>query len=237
MKYDCPEALPISRNEFSQIYLFRNIQFEKLAGFLLGCSVINFNKDETIINPTTSTKAVYILINGLLQVNVESEKGGTFSLTIKPGQCVGEMSVLDDVAPCATIIAKEKSKIDRIALELSGDSAFTTDRGLYAVTSNAWPSNKKFKATFGIDDTIWVKFSETLDPNTDRIQWNYATGMARTIYANGYYANAKSWVKKDTLFVKMLEKILDSRVQGDSVGMNVTVYAQNEMYIKGFMLS
>ena len=111
MKYDCPEALPISRNEFSQIYLFRNIQFEKLAGFLLGCSVINYNKDETIINPTTSTKAVYILINGLLQVNVESEKGGTFSLTIKPGQCVGEMSVLDDVAPCATIIAKEKSKI------------------------------------------------------------------------------------------------------------------------------
>ena len=135
-----------------------------------------------------------------------------------------------------SITAYKKSSGDRIALELSGDSAFTTDRGLYAVTSNAWPSNKKFKATFGIDDTIWVKFSETLDPNTDRIQWNYATGMARTIYANGYYANAKSWVKKDTLFVKMLEKILDSRVQGDSVGMNVTVYAQNEMYIKGFML-
>ena len=34
----------------------------------------------------------------------------------------------------------------------------------------------------------------------------------------------------------MLEKILDSRSQGDSVGMNVTVYAKNEMYLKGFTL-
>ena len=135
-----------------------------------------------------------------------------------------------------TIVAYKKSNGDRIALELSGNSAFTTDRGLYAVTSNAWPSNKKFRATFGIKDTIWVKFSEQLDTNTDRIQWNYANGMARTIYANGYYANAKSWVKKDTLFVKMLEDILESRSQGDSVGMNITVYAKNEMYLKGFTL-
>ena len=134
------------------------------------------------------------------------------------------------------IIAYKKSNGDRIALELSGDSAFTTDRGLYAVTSNAWPSNKNFRATFGVGDTIWVKFSETLDNNTDRIQWNFATGMARTIYANGYYANAKSWIKKDTLFVSMLEKILDARTQGDSVGMNITVYAKNEMYLKGFTL-
>ena len=135
-----------------------------------------------------------------------------------------------------SITAYKKSNGDRIALTMSGDSAFTTDRGLYAVTSNAWPSNKQFRATFGIKDTIWVKFSEQLDTNTDRIQWSYANGMARTIYANGYYANAKSWVKKDTLFVKMQEKILDSRVQGDSVGMNITVYAKNDMYLKGFTL-
>ena len=135
-----------------------------------------------------------------------------------------------------SITAYKKSNGDRIALTMSGDSAFTTDRGLYAVTSNAWPSNKQFRATFGIKDTIWVKFSEQLDTNTDRIQWSYANGMARTIYANGYYANAKSWIKKDTLFVKMQEKILDSRVQGDSVGMNITVYAKNDMYLKGFTL-
>ena len=111
MNYDCPETLPISRNEFSQIELFRNIQFEKLAGFLLKCSVKYYEKNETILSPATRKKAVYILISGLLQVTVESEKGGTFSVEIKPGNSVGEMSALDNTSPCATIIAKEKSKI------------------------------------------------------------------------------------------------------------------------------
>ena len=53
MNYDCPETLPISRNEFSQIELFKNIQFEKLAGFLLRCSVKYFEKNETILSPAT----------------------------------------------------------------------------------------------------------------------------------------------------------------------------------------
>lgn len=135
-----------------------------------------------------------------------------------------------------SITAYKKKSGDRIALDLSGNSAFKTDRGLYAITSNAWPSNKNFKSTFGTKDTIWVKFSEALDENTERIQWSFVNGTARSIYANGYYANAKSWIKKDTLFVKMLDKILDSREQGDSVGMNVTVYAKNDMYLKGFTL-
>ena len=111
MNYDCPETLPISRNEFSQIHIFKNIQFEQLAGFLLKCSVKYFDKGETILSPTSRKKAVYILISGLLELTVESEKGGTFSLAVEPGNCVGEMSVLDNTAPCATIIAKEKSKI------------------------------------------------------------------------------------------------------------------------------
>lgn len=135
-----------------------------------------------------------------------------------------------------SIVAYEKASKDRIQLTFGGDSAFTTDRGLYAITSNAWPTNSKFKATFGIEDTMWVKFSHELDKNTDRIQWNYCDGVDRTLYANGYYANSTAWINKDTMFVKMDEKILEDRNQGDSAGFNITIYAKNGLYAEGFML-
>lgn len=135
-----------------------------------------------------------------------------------------------------SLTAYEKKSNERIQITFSGDSAFTTDRGLYAVTSNVWPTNNKFKATFGIEDTMWVKFSEELDKNTDRIQWKFCDGVTRTLYGNGFYANAKAWVHKDTLFVKMDEKILLERTQGDSTGLNITVYAKNGLYAEDFEL-
>lgn len=135
-----------------------------------------------------------------------------------------------------SIVAYEKNSGNRIQMVLSGDSAFTTDRGLYAITSNVWPSNNKFKASFGTEDTMWVKFSEELDKNTDRIQWNYCSDVERTLYGNGFYANSKAWVKKDTMFVQMNEKILQDRQQGDSIGFNITIYAKNDMYAENFSI-
>lgn len=134
------------------------------------------------------------------------------------------------------IVAYGKKSGERIDIDLSGNSAFKTGRGIYAVTSNTWPSNENFKASFGIEDTIWVKFSKKLAKNTDRIQWNYTSGVDCTIYANGYYANANSWVHKDTLFVQMQEDILIERDRGDSVGMNITVYADDGTYMDAFIL-
>ena len=83
---------------------------------------------------------------------------------------------------------------------------------------------------------IWVKFSKTLAKNTDRIQWNYTSGVDCTIYGNGYYANANTWINKDTLFVQMLEGILMNRDRGDSVGMNITIYADDGSYMNGFVV-
>ena len=134
------------------------------------------------------------------------------------------------------IVAYGKDSGERIEIELSDNSAFKTGRGIYAITSNTWPSNENFKAAFGIQDTMWVKFSKNLAKNTERIQWNYTSGVDCTIYANGYYANANSWINKDTLFVQMLEDILTNRDRGDSVGMNITVYADDGTYMDAFIL-
>ncbi len=236
-----PRLKAKSETSLGRMILDRDTIFKK-ANIIKASNVIDASMNG-FKSVSTLTKPYYVFNERLSEKNLSvSVKADTSVFYVTPTLSKDTLYLDHDLAfPAETkivvsITAYKKSNGDRISLALSGDSAFTTDRGLYAVTSNAWPSNKHFRATFGIKDTIWVKFSENLDTNTDRIQWNYANGMARTIYANGYYANAKSWVNKDTLFVKMKEKILDSRTQGDSVGMNITVYAKNEMYLKGFKL-
>lgn len=129
------------------------------------------------------------------------------------------------------IVAYGAESSERIEVSLGEASAFKTGRGIYAVNSNTWASNEKFKASFGINDTIWVKFSKNISTNTERIQWNYVSEVDCSIYANGYYANADSWVNKDTLFVQLQENILKNRTKGDSVGMNITVYAEDGSYL------
>jgi len=129
-----------------------------------------------------------------------------------------------------------KNSGTRYSLEFSGDSAFTTDKGFYAVASNAWVSHKDYKASFSINDTIWIKFNENLDKNVERVQWNYAENAARTIYAHSYGKNADSWIKDDTLFIQMQERILDTREQGDSIGMNITAYSERGLVLKNFVL-
>ena len=111
MNFDRLETLPISRNEFSSLELFKNVQFEKLAGFLLRCSVQTVEKGGTLINPEMHTRALYIVIEGSLNVNLESDNGGTFEHEITKGHCVGEMSIFDNYPPSATITAKEDSRV------------------------------------------------------------------------------------------------------------------------------
>ena len=111
MNFDRLETLPISRNEFSSLELFKNVQFEKLAGFLLRCSVQTVEKGGTLINPELHTRALYIVIEGSLNVNLESDNGGTFEHEITKGHCVGEMSIFDNYPPSATITAKEDSRV------------------------------------------------------------------------------------------------------------------------------
>ena len=134
------------------------------------------------------------------------------------------------------IIAYTKKKNERIEIELDGKSAFSTGRGLYAVTSNGWPENENYKSLFSIEDTLWIKFSEELASNVERIQWHFMSDVSRPIYCNGYRTNSDAWVKKDTLFVQMREKILDSRSVGDSVGMKATIYAKSGLFIEDFTL-
>ena len=118
MNYDEKETLPITRNEFTNLEIFKNIQFEKLAGFLLPCKTKEIEPGTKLIDPEIPHTDLVILLEGLLEVRFESE-GGLFISKIEPGHCAGEMSIFDSTPPSATVLAAEKSRVLLIPADIA----------------------------------------------------------------------------------------------------------------------
>ena len=112
------ETLPISRAEFQRQEIFKNVAFESLAGYLLGCETIYPEPGTLLIDPDNPRRRLLVLLDGLMEVHVEAQ-GGMYIDHIQPGHCAGEMSIFDNIKPSAKVYAKENCKV----LIIDGDTA------------------------------------------------------------------------------------------------------------------
>lgn len=104
------ETLPITRAEFTELEIFKNVTFECLAGYLLSCKTIDAEEGTLLIDPDNPQRRLIIVVNGSLDVRAESN-GGVFTDIIEAGHCAGEMSVFDNIKPNATVCAREYSRL------------------------------------------------------------------------------------------------------------------------------
>ena len=104
------ETLPISRAQFLKTDIFKNVSFESLAGYLLGCKKLVAEPGTLLIDPNQPERRLLVLLDGLLEVVLNSQ-GGSFSDYIQPGHCAGEMSIFENVKPSAQVFAKERSTL------------------------------------------------------------------------------------------------------------------------------
>ncbi len=104
------ETLPISRSEFSRLDVFKNVSFECLAGYLLGCKTVVVEAGEVLIDPEHPIRRLIVVLEGILEVQMQSQ-GGKFHDYIGPGHCAGEMSIFDNVRPSAKVFAKDKCRL------------------------------------------------------------------------------------------------------------------------------
>lgn len=112
------ETLPISRSEFLRLEIFKNVSFESLAGYLLGCKTVEVEPGTLLIDPEHPKRRLLVLLDGIMEVKMEA-KGGSFRDTIGPGHCAGEMSIFDSVKPSAYVYAKDKCRILVIEPEMA----------------------------------------------------------------------------------------------------------------------
>jgi|GEM_PF-3325212 len=125
---------------------------------------------------------------------------------------------------CDTLVTIALSGIDSsgnlVSYTFDGAQRFRTEKGVVAVASNAWHVPGSESRTFMPADTLWVKFSDVLDPDAGSIAWSKSSALA-AIYGNGINANARAWVRSDTLFVAPDQRFAVN--YGQTMGFKVNV--------------
>lgn len=96
------------------LQLFQGVADPALPGLLAGCPVVRVSAGETILDNNTAGARLYILLRGALRASQPDLEGGSAEVAgvrLLPGECAGELTVLDQQAQAATIHATQDSDL------------------------------------------------------------------------------------------------------------------------------
>lgn len=96
--------MPLPPHSALQSALFRDIASEAIGTIFSSCPVRRLKDQEVLLTSGQANSTLYLLLNGRLQVLLSNGDIPT-SITLSPGHCVGEMSVIDGQAVSAPVLA------------------------------------------------------------------------------------------------------------------------------------
>ena len=90
--------------------IFQGVSLRDVGAILERCPVQHFRKGEVALAPGDSNRFLHVILQGELHVKstADSERIVT---AVGPGECVGEMSILDGQEVSAVVIAGEESEV------------------------------------------------------------------------------------------------------------------------------
>lgn len=96
----------------SRLQLFRNVDLENEALLdLLGqCEYRTLAAGEIILSTEAENHYLFILLKGRLAIQLNSHDDIPLA-TVEPGECVGEMSIIDSRVPSAQVSASEETQV------------------------------------------------------------------------------------------------------------------------------
>lgn len=103
--------------QLSRLRLFKKVELKSLQNLLRECQFAELAVGDTLIEAGRRNDRLYLLLNGRLQVYLDSSKA-TPVATIEPGESVGEISVMDQLPASATVVASEVSRLLVIPREI-----------------------------------------------------------------------------------------------------------------------
>jgi len=106
--------LPLYASILCQHQLFVGFDTALLLHFMQACALYGLDEQEVLLNPNAATAHMYVLIQGALQIHLETQDGEAVAL-IGPGESVGELSMIDNARPSARVIAAQTG----VVLEIS----------------------------------------------------------------------------------------------------------------------
>ena len=155
------------RELLSTMLLFRNASMETIEVYLERCRTMVLAPEELLLSPNRENRLLYLLLSGRLAVHLDSVTEHPFT-TLLPGECAGEMSVIDQNAPSAFVIATEETHV----LAINQDTLWALINSSHAVARNLLLilSKRVRRSNVAILDSIEMQRqserSATVDPLT-----------------------------------------------------------------------
>ena len=102
----------------SRLQLFRNVDLDNpdVEKLLKQCSYCQLDKNEVLLSTSKVNHYLYVLVSGRLVIQLGPYEEIPLA-TVEPGECVGEMSIIDDRVPSAQVSASE----DTVVLQIEQD--------------------------------------------------------------------------------------------------------------------
>lgn len=90
--------------------LFRNVSPESIEVYLEQSNVVEIRAGEILIEPGKENTHIYCLLSGRLSVHLGDAAKPPYT-SMDPGECVGEMSIIEQKEPSAYVIASDESRL------------------------------------------------------------------------------------------------------------------------------
>ena len=96
--------------------IFMGVDIEDLSHLIAECQLLDIHAGTTLIQIKTSNEYFYVVLSGALNVYLDSDIAKHF-ITLQPGDCAGELSIIDGEVTSAKVIAAEDSRLLKIDQE------------------------------------------------------------------------------------------------------------------------
>ena len=114
-------ALPEKHDKqmLSRLQLFRNVDLDnpEVSELLDQCPYRSLETDEVLLSTDKVNRHLYVLVSGRLVIQLGPYEEIPLA-TVEPGECVGEMSIIDERAPSAQVRASEPTIVLEIEQEI-----------------------------------------------------------------------------------------------------------------------
>ncbi len=98
------------RDLFAKLDIFRNVSPESIEIYLERCGMREIGKGDVLLDPQQANHNIYVIVSGGLSVHLDHKDAPPLTM-LGPGDCAGEMSIVEDTNPSAWVIAEEDSEL------------------------------------------------------------------------------------------------------------------------------
>jgi diguanylate cyclase (GGDEF)-like protein len=105
------------RQKLEHAKLFANVSLESVSHLLESCHPLDMERGEHLLEPGAPNSHLYVILEGELRVYL-SDRSLPEHAVFGPGDCVGEMSLLDGQAASALVLAAKDTRLLAVPHEI-----------------------------------------------------------------------------------------------------------------------